>query len=341
MRNVAALGLASVVAIVAAAACTIHSTDTPSPTGPSTFATSFVVSATPDTINRDGGSQSSIQILAHDATGKPLSGQTFALSIQVNNLPDDFGTLSARTIVTGADGTARVVYTAPAAVAGQVNTATCGTIVTGNLPGQCVAIVAVATGSNLATAQSQSADIRLVPPGVILPPASTPVPSFTVSPTSPLLNIAAIFDGSASCAAALVNSACNAGTATPPQTIAQYAWAFGDGGTASTKTASHTFTSVGTFNVTLTVTNSGGLSASTTQQITVTASTAPTAGFVFSPTTPNASDPVNFDASSSQAAPGHTIVQYSWNYGDGTTASESSPPSTRLVSRAATQSSSQ
>jgi PKD repeat protein len=43
----------------------------------------------------------------------------------------------------------------------------------------------------------------------------------------------------------------------------------------------------------------------------------PTADFVFSPTTPTAGSNVNFDASASKAPADRSIVQYSWNFGDG------------------------
>jgi PKD repeat protein len=71
----------------------------------------------------------------------------------------------------------------------------------------------------------------------------------------------------------------------------------------------------------LTVTNDRGLSASTTQQIAVAASPAPTGDFTFSPTTPQTGQTVLFNADAIRAAAGHTIVQYSWIFGDGGTAS--------------------
>ena len=89
---------------------------------------------------------------------------------------------------------------------------------------------------------------------------------------------------------------------------------------------SHSFASAGTFNVTLTVTNNRGLTASTTRQVTVGPGVAPAAAFVFSPTPVVANVETFFDASTSRPAPGHTIVSYSWNWGDGDPISTRSTP---------------
>jgi PKD repeat protein len=56
----------------------------------------------------------------------------------------------------------------------------------------------------------------------------------------------------------------------PDGTISSYAWTFGDGGTGSGVTASHTYTTAGTFTAKLTVTDNLGATASTTATITVT-----------------------------------------------------------------------
>jgi PKD repeat protein len=135
-------------------------------------------------------------------------------------------------------------------------------------------------------------------------PNVPPVASFTVSPTPASAGVPLIFDASASLPGT------NA-------TIASYQWTFGDGSSASGRTVTKTFTTIGTFNVTLTVTNSRGIAASTTREIDVGSTTAPTAAFTFSPTAPAILQPVNFNAAASSAAPGRSIASYSWNFGDG------------------------
>lgn len=55
----------------------------------------------------------------------------------------------------------------------------------------------------------------------------------------------------------------------PDGTISSYAWAFGDGGTASGVSVSHVFSAAGTYSVKLTVTDNGGATASTVVDITV------------------------------------------------------------------------
>jgi PKD repeat protein len=84
-----------------------------------------------------------------------------------------------------------------------------------------------------------------------------PVASFTAIPTSGNAPLTVNFDAS--------------GSSDPNGTIVSYAWAFGDGQAGAGVTPSHTYTAGGSFTVTLTVTDDGGATASTTQVITVTA----------------------------------------------------------------------
>ena len=61
----------------------------------------------------------------------------------------------------------------------------------------------------------------------------------------------------------------------PDGTIASYAWTFGDGGTATGATASHTYAAAGTYPVVLTVTDNEGGTATLTKHVTVTAPNVP------------------------------------------------------------------
>lgn len=291
-------GLATFSALAAAmamAACTVHQSDSaPSLTGPSDFAQSIRITSNPDRLTQDGQSQSAITIQVFDASGSPVNGVPIRVDMLVGGTLVDFGKLSARNVVTLANGRATVVYTAPAAPPPLSSDTT-----------TTVTIRAIAVGTNAQSSNPFSTDIRLVPPGVILPPADTPTASFTVSPTPASANVPLNFDASASVAGTGANS------------ITSYAWTFGDGSAASGRTVTKTFTTPGTFNVTLTVTNDRGLAASTTQAVSVGTTTAPTASFTFSPTAPAILQVVNFNAAASSAAPGRSIASYSWNFGDG------------------------
>ena len=136
-------------------------------------------------------------------------------------------------------------------------------------------------------------------------PNQPPVAAFSFSPAHPMAGDWVQFDGSASF--------------DPDGTITAYSWNFGDGSTASGVSRYHQFTAPGTYTVTLTVTDDGGLTNSTTQTVQVTApNQAPTAAFNYSPTNPGVGAWVRFDASSS-ADPDGSITAYSWNFGDGNT----------------------
>ena len=169
------------------AACAVHqSNEAPPLTGPSTVAQSVSVTATPDLITQDGLSQSAIAVRVFDAYGRPMSAIPLRVDILVNGTLVDYGTLSTKSIVTGADGRATTVYTAPPAPPPTPQVAS------------TVTIRATALGVDARASVPFSAAIRLVPPGIILPPADTPTPEFVVTPTPVSLNVAAIFDASAS-----------------------------------------------------------------------------------------------------------------------------------------------
>src|SRR5881628_1915553 len=112
MRKVLGLLSTFVATLAFAGGCTVHQTEAPPLTGPSEFALALHLTVTPDSISQDGGSQSSITIQAIGPTGQPVSALPVRLDMLVGNVAQDFGTLSARTIVTGSDGKASAVFTA-------------------------------------------------------------------------------------------------------------------------------------------------------------------------------------------------------------------------------------
>ncbi|ROR67374.1 PKD domain-containing protein [Agrococcus jenensis] len=103
-------------------------------------------------------------------------------------------------------------------------------------------------------------------------------------------------------------------TAASGSTIASYAWQFGDGATGTGVSPSHAYSQSGTYGVTLTVTDSRGLSDAITQNVTVqAANVGPTASFTSTVSDLDAA--VNGSGSSD---PDGSVVAWSWNWGDGT-----------------------
>jgi len=88
-------------------------------------------------------------------------------------------------------------------------------------------------------------------------PNTPPTASFSASPTSGQAPLAVTFNASASF--------------DPDGSITSYAWSFGDGGSSSGVTTSHTYTSAGTYTAQLTVTDNGGATDSATRTIQVSA----------------------------------------------------------------------
>jgi PKD repeat protein len=85
---------------------------------------------------------------------------------------------------------------------------------------------------------------------------STPIASFVFSPTSPSAGDEVTFDASPS--------------KDPDGGVLTYFWSFGDSGATSTDMiAKHTYNDVGTYNVSLTVEDEDGNTATTTQAVTV------------------------------------------------------------------------
>ncbi|AGN00771.1 glycoside hydrolase family protein [Salinarchaeum sp. Harcht-Bsk1] len=133
-----------------------------------------------------------------------------------------------------------------------------------------------------------------------------PTASFTVSPSNPAPGESVTFDAS--------------GSSDPDGTISSYSWEFGDGTSGSGESTTHTYDAAQVVTVTLTVTDDGGETASTTQDVTIgDPNAAPTASFTNDPASPEPGQTATFDASGSGDSDG-SIASYEWEFGDGTTA---------------------
>jgi PKD repeat protein len=294
MKSLIRSATLAVCAALAATSCTLKNADAPPLTGPSEFGTSVHLSAAPDILQTDGGSQSLITISVFDANGQPLRNVSLRTETRVDGVAADFGALSARNVVTNANGQATVVYTAP-------------NIGGGEDLGLFVDIVAFPIGTNAANMVPRSTAIRLVPVGQVVPPSGL-VPSFTFTPNTAQDNQNVVFDASASRSTGL-------------SPIAEFRWDFGDGSTDRGVVVNHSFRAPGTYSVTLTLVDTLGRTGSLTRPYTVGAGVAPIANAIASPRSPTPGQTVVFNGTGSTAAAGRRIVRYDWTFGDGETGS--------------------
>ena len=180
-------------------------------------------------------------------------------------------------------------------------------------------ITLTVTSDNRATSSSS----RTITVSTTLPPQTA---NFTFSPRAPAINQDVIFTANA--------TRIPGGPGNPiPGAPAQgptYAWEFGDGTTGVGASTSHRYTRGGTFAIRLTVTSDTGLTATTSQQVTIsTTLPAGSANFVFSPTDPLIEDTVFFNASPSTLTGG----TYAWDFGDGSRGSGVTPTHSYSLAR--------
>lgn len=113
------------------------------------------------------------------------------------------------------------------------------------------------SGSNVALSlPAQSVTLLVIPAGG---GNQSPIARMTATPSSGVAPLAVSFNGSTS--------------SDPDGSIASWAWTFGDGGTASGATVSHTYTTAGSYTAQLTVTDNQGATGSTSAPISVSADT--------------------------------------------------------------------
>ena len=131
-----------------------------------------------------------------------------------------------------------------------------------------------------------------------------PRAAFEIAPQTPGPGEQVSFDGSPS--------------TTPFGEILEYNWAFGDGTTAAGAVVGHTYEEPGEYSVTLSIVGQENLTDTTTRVLSVLGE--PSASFAVQPQTPGSGEQVTFDAGGS-TTPNGEIVEYTWAFGDGTTAS--------------------
>ena len=293
MTPMASIVKLSAVAVlgVALVGCTTKKTEPPAPSGPSEFATSIQLTASPDVLSQDGHSESQITVIARDPNNQPLRNLALRADIVVGGTVVDFGSLSQKHIATGNDGRATIVYRAPDAVDNVDRNTT-------------VNITVTPSSGDAAGTTARSVSIRLVPTGTV--GGETDVPDFQFAPSAPQQLESVTFDAS---------------SPTLDPTLVKYEWDFGDGSKGSGRVSSHQFREVGSYTVTLTVTDVTGRKGSRSKSVSVETSGVPNASFVFSPSAPGIGEEIVFNASGATAVAPRVIVKYEWQFGTDRTGS--------------------
>lgn len=104
--------------------------------------------------------------------------------------------------------------------------------------------------------------------------------------------------------------------------VTSYKWEFGDGGMSTDKTPAYTYKDSGTYNVTLTITTTGGCTETFTLPQAVKVGPKPKADFTSDLTVACADPGIKFINLSTRA------TEYKWTFSDGTTSSEKDPQHT-------------
>ena len=264
-----------------ATGCSLEKTSAPELSAPSGFGISIGAAASPDTLPRDGQSTSTVRFLVRDYQDNAVAGQRFTLSTTS-------GSLSASDVTTDASGAVTVLFTAPAV----------------NNPATFATISATPIGElGVITSGTRTVRLNLTGPPV-------PTASFVWTPSNPGRFDVVTFDATGT---TLDGTAC--------LDACTYSWDFGDATSSADRIATHRFDETGTFSVRLTVTSPGGIVVSSTRSVVVGSAAAITPVITQSPTDAKVFDAVIFDGSGSTTPDGTAIVSYSWDFGNGVTAS--------------------
>ncbi len=178
-------------------------------------------------------------------------------------------------------------------------------------------IVRISDAANALATDLSDASFSIVEQGQNLPPTCA-----AGGPYTGTVNVAVAFDGT--------------GSSDPDGTIASYAWNFGDGSSGSGPTPSHTYTAVGSYTVSLTVTDNLGATSTCSAAASIAeAGNLPPACDAGGPYTGTVDVAVAFDGTGSNDPDG-TIASYTWNFGDGSSGSGPTPSHTYTAAGAYT-----
>ncbi len=235
--------------MVAIGGCRLKDQPAPALVGPSELGLSLTTSVVPDILNRDGASQAFITVTARNEAGQPKANVSLLVSAQCDvtgagRQPTDAGGLSTDRLVTGPDGRATTVFTAPTEAA--FITSYCNT----GASSAKVYIDVTPIGDNFQNTLTREVEF------VLIPDPQTPVAAFSYSPPSPAAGDDIVFNASASRAA-------------PGRTIVAYFWDFGTGRTGTGVSYTKVYGTADTYIVTLVVTDDLGHKGQVVRPVTV------------------------------------------------------------------------
>jgi hypothetical protein len=294
------LRAAVLVAAAAVTGCTTSKQEKPALAGPSEFGQSITVTVDRDRIPQDGVSRANVVATIYGADGKPITSERrVTVQWQVSATTGAFVEPSVQQSDTDGEGKARMFVTAPAPPA---------VLPTGNAR---LVVTARVVGSDfLSTLNLRTVEVQLIPPAGTLPPNRLPVASFTVVPAIGNINQEITFDASDT-----------TDEGEPCGSLCTYQWDFGNFETDSGQRVTKTFGRSGTFTITLTVTDPRGGVDSDARSLKINGPPPPTAGF--GSTTSGLT--VALNAAPSLAGAGGTLVEYIWDFGDGTSQTTTLP----------------
>jgi hypothetical protein len=231
-RVMAAMG-----AVALLGGCTTKSQEAPSLMGPSGPGLSITMTASPAALPRDGSSQSTVTVVARDADGKVLSGVRL-----LANVSPGAAQLAQPEGVTGADGSARFLLTAPIL----------STVAANN---QVVLWITPLGGIN---DDFRNASARSVALGLLGPSNATyPSPNFVTTPEAPTAPALVTFDASSTMDEGVPCISCT------------YQWETSHGYGGTGRYIAFPFDFEGTYAVALSVTDATGASDSIIKSIEV------------------------------------------------------------------------